>query len=104
MTRIASELSGTSATYVSTQGPEFCSAKLHAGEGVHFTMAGYTRMWQKAAEAVKFPTVVASAEAAHPEASEPGRKSKRRHAHRGRKHRHHRQEARIETPSETAPQ
>ena len=100
---LAAELEGK-ATYVSTQGAEFCDARVHAAEGVHFTMAGYTRMWQKAAAAADFSTVVASAEPGHAEASEPGRKSKRRHAHHGHKRRHHRQEARVETPSEAAPQ
>lgn len=101
---LAAELKPTSATYVSTQDGEFCSAKLHAGEGVHFTMAGYTRMWQKAAEAADFSTAVASAEPAHAEASDSSRKAKRRHAHHGRKRRHHRQEAKVETPSEATPQ
>lgn len=78
---LAAELSGTSATYVSTQGAEFCDAKLHAGEGVHFTLAGYTRMWQKAAAAAGFTsTVVASASPTHAEASPSSRKHKR-HKH-----------------------
>jgi hypothetical protein len=101
---LAAELSSTSATYVSMQDPEFCSARLHAGEGVHFTMAGYTRMWQKAAAAADFATVVASAETAHAEASEPSRASKRHHAHHGRKRHHKRHAAQTETPSEAAPQ
>ena len=47
-------------------------------------MAGYTRMWQKAAAAAGFSTAVASAAAAapvHAEASEP-------HAHKHKRHRH----------------
>ncbi len=31
---------------------------LHAGDGVHFTMAGYARMWQKAAAAAGSVSVV----------------------------------------------
>ncbi len=59
---LAAQLSGTSATFVSMQGAEFCDAKVHAPEGVHFTMAGYTLMWQKAAAAAGFSTTaVASA-------------------------------------------
>ncbi len=48
-------------TYVSLQGPEFCERSLHAGDGVHFTMAGYALMWQKAASAAGLPVVVAAA-------------------------------------------
>ncbi|MDE3177282.1 MAG: hypothetical protein KGM15_14360 [Pseudomonadota bacterium] len=101
---LAADLSGTSVTYVSTQGAEFCDARVHAAEGVHFTMAGYTRMWQKAAAAAEFSTVVASAEPAQAGASEPSRRSKRRHAHHAHTRRHKRHEAKIETPSEAAPQ
>ena len=57
------ELAGTSVTYVSMQDQTFCDPGLHAAEGVHFTMAGYTRMWQKAAKAVDFPMEVAVASA-----------------------------------------
>jgi len=98
---LASELSGTSATYVSTQGEEFCDAKVHAPEGVHFSMAGYTRMWQKAAAAAGFSTVVASAAApAHAEASEPHTRKHKRHRHRG----HAKRQADTETKTEAAPQ
>ena len=98
---LASELSGTSVTYVSTQGPEFCDAKVHAPEGVHFDMAGYTRMWQKAAAAAGFSTVVASAAApAHAEASEPHTRKHKRHRHRG----HAKRQADTETKTEAAPQ
>ena len=60
---LKAELAGTSAVFVSMQDPQFCDPGLHAAEGVHFTMAGYTRMWQKAAEAVGFPIEVAAASA-----------------------------------------
>jgi hypothetical protein len=101
---LATELSGTSATYVSMQGAEFCDAKLHAPEGVHFSMAGYTRMWQKAAAAAGFSTAVASASPVRAEASEPSR------AHKHKRHRHKshskRQAETSETPEKTeaAPQ
>ena len=99
---LASELSGTSATYVSTQGEEFCDAKVHAPEGVHFSMAGYTRMWQKAAAAAGFSTVVASAAApAHAEASQPHAYKHKRHRHRGHAKR---QADSSETKTEAAPQ
>jgi len=78
---LAAQLSGASVTYVSLQDPEFCEASLHAGDGVHFTMAGYSRIWQKAATVAGVPVAVASASvhtvkmaSAHP-----------RHCH-GRKH------------------
>lgn len=59
---LQAQLSGTSVTYVSLQDPAFCEASLHAGDGVHFTMAGYARMWQKAAAVAGLnPNVVASA-------------------------------------------
>jgi hypothetical protein len=103
---LASELSGTSATYVSTQGAEFCDAKVHAPEGVHFDMAGYTRIWQKAAAAAGFSTAVASASAAapaHAEASQPRARKHKRHKH---KSHAQRQADTTETPQKTeaAPQ
>ena len=90
---LAAQLAGTSAKYVSTQDAEFCSTRLHAAEGVHFTMAGYTRMWQKAAAAAGFSTVVASAEPARAETSKPRHRYKRHYHHHWRKrhfkrHRH----------------
>jgi len=60
---LQSELAGTSVLYVSMQDATFCDPSVHAAEGVHFSMAGYTRMWQKAAKAAGFPVVVASASA-----------------------------------------
>lgn len=58
---LQAQLAGTSVTYVSMQDPSLCSPSLHAGDGVHFTMAGYARMWQKAATVAGIPVVVASA-------------------------------------------
>jgi hypothetical protein len=100
---LAAQLAGTSVRYVSTQDEEFCSARLHAAEGVHFTMAGYTRMWQKAAAAAGFSTAVASAEPVQAEASEPAHRSKRHHRH---AHKRHATRPATETPADTeaAPQ
>jgi hypothetical protein len=101
---LAAELSGTSATYVSTQGAEFCDAKVHAPEGVHFDMAGYTRIWQKAAAAAGFSTAVASAVPVHSaEASQPRARKHKRHRH---KSHAQRQADTTETPQKTeaAPQ
>jgi hypothetical protein len=58
---LQAQLASTSVTYVSTQDPSFCAASLHAGDGVHFTMAGYALLWQKAATAAGIPVVVADA-------------------------------------------
>jgi hypothetical protein len=58
---LAAQLAGASATYVSLQDAGFCDRSLHAPDGVHFTMAGYARMWQKAASAAGIPVVVAAA-------------------------------------------
>jgi hypothetical protein len=58
---LQAQLASTSVTYVSTQDPSFCEASLHAGDGVHFTMAGYALLWQKAATAAGIPVVVAAA-------------------------------------------
>lgn len=101
---LAAQLAGTSAKYVSTQDAEFCSTRLHAAEGVHFTMAGYTRMWQKAAAAAGISSAVASAEPAHAEASEPSRRSKRHPHHYGRRHHVRRRAAETQQHTEAAPQ
>jgi hypothetical protein len=87
---LQAQLAGTSVTYVSLQDPSFCSPSLHAGDGVHFTMAGYARMWQKAATVAGLPVVVASASQHKPvvrvatRTSHKKRKWKHRHAHRAR--------------------
>jgi hypothetical protein len=54
---IAGALQGTSVAYVSAQEPAFCEPSLHAGDGVHFTMAGYRTLWQKAAAVAGIPVV-----------------------------------------------
>jgi hypothetical protein len=57
---IAATLADTSVAYVSAQTPEFCAPGLHAGDGVHFTMAGYRLLWQKAASVAGIPILEAS--------------------------------------------
>jgi hypothetical protein len=79
------QLAGGSATYVSLQDPKFCDPGVHAAEGVHFTMAGYTLMWQKAATAVDFPFVLATAASAPRVAASDGRKFRVRKKHRRRR-------------------
>jgi hypothetical protein len=58
---IAAALEGTPVAYVSAQGPEVCATALHEPDGVHFTMAGYRLLWQKAATVAGIPVVVAAA-------------------------------------------
>jgi hypothetical protein len=79
---LAAALKGTDVAYVSAQEPEFCSPSIHAGDGVHFSMAGYSRLWQKAATVAGIPVVVASAGAPKPVAavgSKRTHRKKRRH-------------------------
>ena len=66
---IGGALEGTAVTYVSAQDPEFCAPALHAGDGVHFTMAGYRALWQKAASVAGIPIVEASVSVHKPAAS-----------------------------------
>ena len=88
---LAAQLKGTSVTYVSMQDAQFCDPSVHAAEGVHFSMAGYSRMWQKAATAVGFPVAVAAASA--PTVATESRKPR---VHK-RRHRKHSQAATTET-------
>ena len=99
---LAAQLEGK-ATYVSTQTEEFCSPNLHAGEGVHFTMAGYTRMWQKAAAAAGFSSAVAVA-SAEPAQGAPGpsHRHAKRHKHKSHSKRHNEITEKPDT-SEAAP-
>jgi len=75
---LAAQLAGTAVTYLSLQDPDYCERTLHAPDGVHFTMAGYARMWQKAASAAGIPVVVAAASehktVAHVGKKAPGKK------------------------------
>lgn len=94
---LAAQLEGK-ATYVSTQTAEFCSPNLHAQEGVHFTMAGYTRMWQKAAAAAGFSTAVAVASAAPSErVAAASHKKAKRHRHKS----HAKRRAEVKEKPET---
>ena len=66
---IAATLAETSVAYVSAQTPEFCAPGLHAGDGVHFTMAGYRLLWQKAASVAGIPILEAAASVQKPAAA-----------------------------------
>jgi lysophospholipase L1-like esterase len=92
------ELHGTGVTYVSMSDPSLCDRSLRAGDGVHFNMAGYTRMWQKAATAAGVPVVLASAESA----AEPVAHDVRKTAVK-RKHRKKHVAQRATTPRGSAP-
>ena len=63
---LAAQLASSKVMFVSLQDPAFCEAGIHAGDGVHFTMAGYRLMWQKAAEAAGLPVQLAAASAPKP--------------------------------------
>lgn len=80
---LAAALKGASVDYVSAQDPEFCQDSLHAHDGVHFTMAGYSRLWQKAATVAGIPVVVASA------ATKPSGAPAAAKAHKKKKHHSH---------------
>jgi hypothetical protein len=94
---LQTQLAGTSVLYVSMQDAAFCDPSIHAAEGVHFSMAGYTRMWQKAATAAGFPIVVASAGA--PKPAPPGV----RKTHGKKKHKRKRVVAEPAPPASPAP-
>ncbi len=56
------ELKDKGVIYVGMRGADLCdNASLRGKEGVHFDMAGYTLMWQKAAAAAGFPVVAVAA-------------------------------------------
>jgi hypothetical protein len=79
---LAETLKGTAVTYVSAQDPEFCEASLHAGDGVHFTMVGYAKLWQKAATAAGIPVAVAAAAENKPHLTTGRKTRKNNHRHR----------------------
>ncbi len=83
---LQAQLAGGSVTYVSLQEPSFCAASLHAGDGVHFTMAGYGLMWQKAATVAGLPVVVASASENRSAHSDLRKGAHRKHRRRPRVH------------------
>ncbi len=82
---LAAQLAGGSVTYVSLQDSSFCERSLHAPDGVHFTMAGYARMWQIAASAAGIPLVIAAASehrtVAHVGKKAPGKKKYKKKMH-----------------------
>ena len=82
---IAATLADTSVAYVSAQAPEFCAPGLHAGDGVHFTMAGYRLLWQKAASVAGIPIVEVAA-SDHKPVVASGKKGSSGKKHKKKKH------------------
>jgi hypothetical protein len=52
---LSAALRARNVQYVSMRDPEFCSAHIYEGDGVHLTMRGYTIMWEKARAAAGLP-------------------------------------------------
>lgn len=102
---IAATLADTEVAYVSAQTPEFCAPGLHAGDGVHFTMAGYRLLWQKAASVAGIPILEASASERKPVAARGYRKVLICHkkSSSGKKTCHYRYVAPAATPDGSAP-
>jgi hypothetical protein len=73
------ELKGTDVIYVGMQDADICDRSLRGAEGVHFNMAGYTLMWQKAAAAAGFPVVTVAANQAQPVIKKQKQRKTRRH-------------------------
>jgi hypothetical protein len=94
---IAATLADTSVAYVSAQTPEFCAPGLHAGDGVHFTMAGYRLLWQKAASVAGIPILEAAASAPKPAAATAKKGSK------WKKHKKKKHVAPLPSPAVSAP-
>lgn len=93
---LTAQLAGTSVTYVSLQDESFCAPSVHAGDGVHFTMAGYSRMWQKAATVAGIPVVVAAA-SEHKPIVHVSNRTRHGRSHKGKKH------AAVKAATPTAP-
>jgi hypothetical protein len=98
---LQTQLSGTAVTYVSLQDPAFCDPSLHAGDGVHFSMAGYARLWQKAATVAGIPVEVASASASNIVSHPGGHKAtSKTNRHRGK---HKKKNSGVAAPANQTP-
>ncbi len=101
---LQTQLAGTSVTYVSLQDPSFCDPSIHAGDGVHFSMAGYARLWHKAATVAGIPIEVASTNTSTPVAHAGGhRATNKYYKHRGKHKKKHSPAANPATPEPSAP-
>ncbi len=102
---IAATLAETPVAYVSAQTPEFCASGLHAGDGVHFTMAGYRLLWQKAASVAGIPILEAAA-SDHKVAAAGGHKRIlmcHKNGSSGKKYCHYKLVAPLATPAPSVP-
>ena len=98
---LQAQLAGTPVTYVSLQDPAFCDPSLHAGDGVHFSMAGYARLWHKAATVAGIPVEVASASASNTSSHSGGHKATSKNTkHRGK---HRKKSSDVAAPANPAP-
>jgi hypothetical protein len=98
---LQAELAGTSVTYVSLQDPAFCDPSIHAGDGVHFSMAGYARLWHKAATVAGIPVEVASANASSVVSHSGGHKAtNKNNRHRAK---HKKKSSDVAAPANQAP-
>lgn len=90
---LAEELKGTSVKYVSMRGADICDHSVRAGDGVHFSMTGYSRLWQRAATAAGFSAQVAKLDESQTgtEAQKAGHMQKPGHI----KRRHHAKRSQI---------
>jgi hypothetical protein len=83
---LRAELKDTGVIYVGMRDADLCdNHSLRGAEGVHFNMAGYTLMWQKAAAAAGFPVVTVAANQGQPVingSKKPVRRIHGRHIHR----------------------
>jgi hypothetical protein len=69
--------------YVSAADSSLCDADLRAGDGVHFNMRGYSKLWARASEAAGVPIEAGKADQADDSTSNGKRKrshAKKRHA------------------------
>lgn len=67
-------------TYVSAADPNLCDRSLRAGDGVHFTMKGYSILWARAREAAGVPIESGGG------AVDLGGGEQKKHKHEGRRH------------------
>lgn len=68
--------------YVSAADNALCDGDLRAGDGVHFNMRGYSKLWARASEAAGVPIEADKSD----KADEPGSKSKKKRSHAKKRH------------------
>ena len=95
---LSAELASLKVPYVSTQDSDLCPSSIHAGDGVHFTMAGYSFIWHKAAAAAREAGIEVQVASAVASTGGPhvahGKSSRYRH-----KHKNKQNKVRLRTPT-----